>query len=163
MPRSPESEPLPWPMFVPPPAWFALALAAGWAIDRWEAHVRVLPPAAARGRVALAIVLAALAVSVAGSALYQFRRARATILPVGRTGRLVTDGIFRVTRNPMYLAMTVLYLAAAIWLDTAWPIATLPLALFVIAGIFVPYEERRMHRLFGPEYELYRSRVRRWL
>ena len=163
MARSPESEPLPWPMFAPPPAWFALALAAGWAIDRWEAHAPVLPPFAAKGRVALASMLAAIAVGVVASALYQFRRAQATILPVGRTRRLATGGVYRFTRNPMYLAMTVLYLAAAIWLDTAWPVATLPIALFVIAGIFVPYEERRMQRLFGPEYDLYRSRVRRWL
>lgn len=150
-------------MFVPPPAWFAIAFALGWAVDHWLTHARLLPPGVRRSRVSLAILLAMTAAGVVTSALHQFYRARATLLPAGKTHQLATDGIYRVTRNPMYLAMTMLYVGAAIWLDTLWPIVTLPIALFVVAGIFVPYEERRMHRLFGPEYELYRSRVRRWL
>lgn len=149
-------------MFIPPPAWFAISFAVGWAVDHWLTHARLLPPGVRRSRVALAMLLALAALGVVTSALHRFYVARATILPVGRTGRLVTDGIYRFTRNPMYLAMTLLYVALAIWLDTVWPIVTLPLALFVVAGIFVPYEERRMERLFGAEYDVYRARVRRW-
>jgi protein-S-isoprenylcysteine O-methyltransferase Ste14 len=94
-----------------------------------------------------------------------FRKAKTTINPVqiDQASALVSSGIYRVTRNPMYVAMTLLLCAWAVWL--ARPLALLgPLAfvLFINRYQIVP-EERAMQAKFGPAYAAYRQRTRRWL
>ena len=163
MVRSPHSEKLPALMYVPPPVWFALAFIAGYAIDR---RLRRFPLVSRNLETIferVGLVLAAVGLLLIGAAVVHFFRARATLLPVGKTHRLVTGGVYRVTRNPMYLGTTLLYLGLALLANSIWPLLFLPIALLVVGGLFIPYEERRMHRLFGPEYDLYRSRVRRWM
>ena len=76
---------------------------------------------------------------------------------------LVTAGPFRFTRNPLYLARTLLYVGLALVMDTPWPLLTLvPVVLLVHYGVVLP-EERYLEARFGHTYESYRTRVRRWL
>ena len=97
--------------------------------------------------------------------LAAFHRAGTTTHPMwpDRASVLVTDGIYRYTRNPMYLGMTLLLLAWAVYLANA--------AAFLGTVLFVAYitrfqiipEERALIRIFKEEYEAYRRSVRRWM
>ena len=113
----------------------------------------------------LTVLTSVFAVSVAGSAILTFLRARTTIDPVqiGNASRVVSTGVFRYTRNPMYLGLTATLTSWAIWLSNP--------ALFlgpIVFSLFIHYfqilpEERAMSAKFGSEYDAYRARVRRWI
>ena len=79
------------------------------------------------------------------------------------TSTLVTDGPFAFSRNPMYVTLTVVSVAIALVVNTAWPIIFLPATLVAIHYGVILREERYMERLFGEEYLRYKARVRRWL
>ena len=77
--------------------------------------------------------------------------------------RLVTTGPFRLSRNPMYLGFVLILLAAAFASNAAWALLA-PLVFIAVANTwYIPFEERRLHKAFGPDYEAYRSATRRWI
>jgi protein-S-isoprenylcysteine O-methyltransferase Ste14 len=146
---------------VPP---LLLALGFGvlmWAIDRW------LPMQTDRSMIGTAIALAtfALAVTIIGTAIVGFKRARTTVDPMHpeAASAIVTTGVYRLTRNPMYLG----FLLALI----AWTIFLGNVALALIPVLFVAYmnrfqitpEERALRARFGEPYAAYVRSVRRWL
>jgi protein-S-isoprenylcysteine O-methyltransferase Ste14 len=75
----------------------------------------------------------------------------------------VTDGPYRLTRNPGYLGMTLLYAGIAIAADAVWALAPLPVAIAVIDRGVIAREERYLERTFGAPYTEYKRRVRRWI
>ncbi|HEU5040160.1 MAG TPA: isoprenylcysteine carboxylmethyltransferase family protein, partial [Gemmatimonadales bacterium] len=77
--------------------------------------------------------------------------------------RLVTDGPYRFTRNPMYLGFTLWYLAGTAWVNSLWLLVLLPVVLLVMQRGVITREEAYLERRFGREYTEYRARVRRWL
>lgn len=93
----------------------------------------------------------------------QFKKASAEIHTFRSPHVLVTDGIFRFSRNPMYLGFFLLLLAAAFYVN-AWYALLAPLAFFVAATFwYIPYEERTLRASFGSTYDDYARRVRRWI
>lgn len=108
------------------------------------------------------------AVLVLGAALTlwgarTFTVAGTTIKPFERTTRLVANGPFRFSRNPMYLGMVVMLLGSALALGTIGP-WTAALALAVTLQLrFIRHEERALAASLGEPYERYRRSVRRWL
>ena len=146
---------------VPPPAVAAVVALAMWAVSLMTPLLRM--PAALRLAACGAFAIVALAFSVAG--VVAIRRARTTINPTTpeATSSLVTSGIYRVTRNPMYVGLSFLLVAWAVFLSSAWLLLG-PLAFVLYIGRFqiVP-EERALSKLFGSEYAAYQARVRRWL
>lgn len=78
------------------------------------------------------------------------------------TQTIVGDGPFRLTRNPFYVSMTLLYVGLALISNSAWPFILLPLALLG-THLTVLHEERYLAERFGDRYAAYRARVRRWL
>ena len=120
-------------------------------------------PATAKAAAAIVIALIGAAIDLAG--LIAFRRAKTTINPLKpqNSSSLVTGGIYRYTRNPMYLGMLAFLLAWSAYL--AQPLALLgPLAFVLYINRFqiIP-EERVLAGLFGEEFTAYTNRVRRWL
>jgi protein-S-isoprenylcysteine O-methyltransferase Ste14 len=112
---------------------------------------------------AVAAVIAGAVTSAAG--VVQFRRARTTVNPMtpDAASSLVVAGIYRWTRNPMYVGFLLALLGWALWL--ANPASTLVLPLFVLymnRFQIVP-EERALAARFGASFEQYRRSVRRWL
>ena len=99
------------------------------------------------------------------AALVTLWRSRTTINPVHpeRARRLVTGGIYRVSRNPMYLSLLLLLAAYALRLD-AWAAWLGPLGFWAYVTRFqILPEERVLADKFGPDYRRYRERTRRWL
>jgi protein-S-isoprenylcysteine O-methyltransferase Ste14 len=109
--------------------------------------------------------IAAGAFGLMASANVAFRRHRTTVNPIdpGKASSLVTDGPFRLTRNPMYVGMAGVLAGHAVGRG-GW-LTPLPVAAFVavIDRSQIPAEEAAMTRLFGEAYDAYRSRVPRWV
>jgi len=75
----------------------------------------------------------------------------------------VRAGPYRFSRNPIYLAFSLLHLGIAIWVNSLWLVATLVASVAVIAWVVIPREEQYLERRFGAEYVEYKKSVRRWV
>jgi protein-S-isoprenylcysteine O-methyltransferase Ste14 len=113
----------------------------------------------------LGIAPVVLGIAVAVAALLRFRQAQTTLNPVdlGKSSRLVTDSVFRVSRNPMYLGLSLLLIGWAVWLGSASACCVPPLFVCVITWLQIVPEERALSGLFGEPYAAYRQRTARWL
>ena len=145
---------------VPPPLIGALCALLMWLICG-------MPPLTGKPPLllvpALALVVLGLMVEAAG--VLSFRRARTTVSPFApeRTVNIVSSGIYRLSRNPMYLGMACILTGWAVWL---WQVqAVLGVVLFVawITRFQIIPEERILTQKFGTEYRQYRQQVRRWV
>lgn len=146
---------------VPPPI---IGLAAGalmWGLDRAFPSLRLPLPGA--GIIALVVGVLGLGVDVAG--MLAFLRARTTVNPLRpeKASALVTGGVFRWTRNPMYLGMATLLVAWAVYLANPLSIVVVPFFVACLNRFQIAPEERALEKRFGAEFLAYRKRVRRWL
>ena len=144
----------------PPPFLFAGGLAAGWLLERthplpFTAHGDALHT------LGTMLVVAGMGLSVWG--IITFRLARTSIIPSRPASRLVENGPYRFTRNPMYTGLTLAYLGVAAMMNSAWPLLALPVVLALLVRLVVRREEAYLQDAFGEEYAAYRGRVRRWL
>jgi len=146
---------------IPPLAVTAIAGALAWSIARYFPAVGL--GMVARTWLALGLVLLGVACSVAGAAA--FRRARTTVNPLRPEAAiaLVVSGIYRVTRNPMYLGFLCLLLGELAWLANPLALLTAPAFVLYLNRFQILPEEQGLRHRFGLEYSLYASRVRRWL
>jgi len=108
-------------------------------------------------------VLFALGGALAGWGLFTFRKARTTTVPGQESSQLVTWGPYRFTRNPMYVGLTLAYLGEAGILRQTWPVFLLPLTLAYLNWIVIPVEESKLREVFERDYDLYQTRVHRWI
>lgn len=146
---------------LPPPIWSMIYLGlmalVSWALD-WPA-IPWLPDHEAIG---IALFFVSWIAPVL--AFRAFRLAGTELDPTSETNRvLITDGAYRVSRNPMYLGLTFATLGMAIWVG-AWPMLVAPIAVFATANwVHIPFEEAKMRRQYGAAFDAYAGRVRRWL
>ena len=147
---------------VPPPLLFGATVALGLLLQRKD-PVPLLPHRLLPYTHPAFLVLLVAGVLLAGSALAAFVRRRTTLKPFGRPTALVTSGPFRWSRNPMYLALTLVVLSIAIRQDAAWPAILLLAPLLLMHAVVIPHEERVMETVYGEEYCEDCRRVRRWL
>ena len=108
-------------------------------------------------------VLFVLGAVAAGSGWVAFHRAGTTRVPGQVSTTFVSWGPYRVTRNPMYVGLSLAYLGEAALLRQVWPALLLPLTLIYLQRVVIPLEEARLQETFGPVYAEYCARVRRWL
>ena len=107
------------------------------------------------------LVVAAIALFAFSVAKFQ---AAGTPVPARKpTTAIVRSGPYRFSRNPIYLAFSVLQLGIAIWVNSLWLLATLAGALVLMHFVVIPREEQYLERRFGAEYLDYKASVRRWL
>jgi protein-S-isoprenylcysteine O-methyltransferase Ste14 len=116
-------------------------------------------------RRAVATGIAALGVGIAVAGVVSFRRARTTVNPLNpeTASALVTSGIYRRTRNPMYLGALVALLGWAVFLANAVAFIMTPLFVVYMNRFQIGPEERALTALFGPQFSEYCSKVGRWL
>lgn len=144
----------------PPPLLYASALGIGLVVDFLLFRVSTGIPAPMRYGVA-ALLLGA-AIALGGGALNLFRRAGTHAEPWRPTTAIVTDGVYAFTRNPMYVAATLLYVSISIAADSAIALLLLiPLLIVMHYGVIIR-EERYLEAKFGDDYRRYKSIVRRW-
>jgi protein-S-isoprenylcysteine O-methyltransferase Ste14 len=92
-----------------------------------------------------------------------FLRNRTTLSPYESPAVLITTGPFRMSRNPVYLAMAAMLFGSAVLMGTLVPFVFPVLFIVIIEVLFIPDEERRLEEIFGGEYQEYQRRVRRWV
>ncbi|MBM9595355.1 methyltransferase family protein [Roseitranquillus sediminis] len=141
-----------------PPVWLAACLLAGWLQAR-------IAPAPDLGLWADAggWVLLGLAALLMAKAALQFRRYRTTIIPGESPDALITGGIFRYSRNPIYLADLLILAALGLIWSSLLALFLVPVLFVVLDRRFIRYEERRLEEAFGARFEEYAGRTRRWI
>ncbi|MGB8326835.1 MAG: isoprenylcysteine carboxylmethyltransferase family protein [Steroidobacteraceae bacterium] len=146
---------------IPPPVWALGAGAAMWGLNRALPLASLLPRP--WNRVGLGIGAIGFIIDLV--ALMGFRRADTTINPLhpSKATALVTAGLYRYTRNPMYVGLLLLLCGWAAWLGTLSPWVMPLLFAIVITVAQIRPEERALYALFGADYERYCRQVPRWI
>lgn len=96
-------------------------------------------------------------------AFMEFRRARTTLDPHGTVKHLVTSGIYRFTRNPIYLGFLLMVIGLPLLSGWIWGLVLAPFYMMIMSRLVIEREEAYLERKFKSEYTNYTSRVRRWL
>jgi protein-S-isoprenylcysteine O-methyltransferase Ste14 len=95
--------------------------------------------------------------------LRQFFLSNNTLVTIMPTNSLQTNGIYNITRNPMYLGLAIVYLGISCLIGNWWNIILFPLLLLLIQEYMIKREEKYLERRFGQVYLDYKSKVRRWI
>lgn len=146
---------------VPPLLAWAASAGLAVALDRAWPELGCRWP----GQVPAGLVLAAGGGAVAGAGVREFRRAATTMSPLaGRKARaLVTTGVYRFSRNPMYLGLLLALGGVVVALGSGPALATLPALAAFLHHFQIAPEERALAADFGAEFAAYCSRTRRWI
>ena len=145
---------------IPPPIVGLLIAAAMWGIAKNTAATLAVPDPVFAASV---VALVGIAFDIAG--IVSFWRAKTTVNPLKpeKATSLVSSGVYRITRNPMYVGMLFLLMAWAIYLDSPWALVG-PLVFVLYMNRFqIGPEEKALEALFGDDFSDYKRRVRRWL
>ncbi len=146
---------------IPPPIVAVLIGIGMWLL------ARVTPTFAMPGalRLGAAGVLALAGIGIALAGVIALSRAKTTVTPINpdKTTAMVTSGIFRRTRNPMYVGLLFVVAAWAVFLSAPWALVGLPAFAFYIGRFQIAPEERILAAKFGNEFTAYQQKVRRWL
>jgi protein-S-isoprenylcysteine O-methyltransferase Ste14 len=97
------------------------------------------------------------------ASILEFRKARTTVDPHGSSRQVVTSGIYRFTRNPIYLGFLLMVIGLPLNSGLYWGIVLAPFYVLTMNRLVIQHEETYLEKKFGNEYTGYRSRVRRWL
>ncbi len=146
-------------VIAPPPLIYLAFLLLGLGLDYvWPV---ALVPAGVQYPVGALLI--ALGLALFGAAVRLFVKADTSVQTRKPTTAIITDGPFRFSRNPIYLAMSLSYAGIAIAADNLWILGALVPALAVIRCGVISREERYLERKFAEEYLRYKASVRRWL
>ena len=142
-----------------PPLLYGSAFVIGLLLH-WGFPIPVLPTTLARG-VGVVCVLVSLPLALA--TFRALSRAHTPVDPMKPTTALVTEGPFRYSRNPIYVALTLLYVGVALLINALWILLLVVPALMALRYGVIAREEAYLTRKFGDAYRQYTTQVRRWL
>lgn len=148
------------PAKVNPPKYFFIAILVMLGL-KWM--IPAAPLLSAPWYWAIGCVLVLLGTGCTGLGARLFSKAGTNLVPFSESTVLVTHGLYRFTRNPMYLGMVIALAGVALLLNERWPWLVLPAFAALIQLRFIRFEEELMESTFGDAYLAYKSRVRRWL
>jgi protein-S-isoprenylcysteine O-methyltransferase Ste14 len=146
-------------VIAPPPLIYLGGLAAGFGLEALLDSPSL--PGAVTWPVGTALVVTGGA--LARSFFRSFERARTPVSPYSTPTTLVTTGAYRISRNPGYLGMALVYGGIAVVTGSLWALAPLVVVLSVIDRGVIVREERFLERKFGEDYLRFKRRTRRWL
>ena len=142
-----------------PPIWLAGFLALAWTVGRLfpdlaidAQWLRWLGAALALGGIALMLL-----------AIRQMAQAKTTVVPHRDPSALVTSGVFRYSRNPIYLGDALILTGAILWWGTALASPLIPIFMWVIGRRFIAPEEARLKAGFAEDFTRWSEETRRWL
>ncbi len=146
---------------IPPPLLGLILAGAMWAIARWSGIAVLDFP----GRVVLAAIFAGAGLAIDAVSVAAFVRAKTTVNPMApeRSNALVISGLYRISRNPMYLGMAMILVGIALYLGAPLALLMALLFVFLIERWQIAPEERALEEKFGDQYRAYKKRVRRWI
>lgn len=147
---------------IPPPVVTLVVGALMWLVARSSGGSVEVSQSV---RIAIVIAMVVLGVALGLAGIVGLRRAATTLNPTrpSTASALVTGGVFRVTRNPMYLGLLAWLLAWAVYLSSWQALLCLPLLVLYLNRFQIRPEERALSARFGADYDAYQAAVRRWL
>lgn len=146
---------------LPPPMLFGVAFGVGAFLQSWLPipSTRLAHPVLFyAGSVLLVVGVLTGAFLASG-----FLRRRTTLNPFGDPSVLIERGPYRLSRNPMYVALVIAYFGGVFLLGSVWPLLTLLVPVLILNQVVIPFEETNMAARFGQAYRDYCTRVRRWI
>jgi protein-S-isoprenylcysteine O-methyltransferase Ste14 len=146
-------------VIAPPPLIYMVGLAIGFGSEALLPSASL--PAALAWSLGGALLLAGLVLAV--SFFNAFRRARTPVDVRKPTTAIVTTGPYRLSRNPAYLSLALIYVGITVLTGALWALAPLVPTLILVDRGVIAREERYLERKFGDEYLRYKARTRRWL
>ncbi|MBI4490561.1 MAG: isoprenylcysteine carboxylmethyltransferase family protein [Deltaproteobacteria bacterium] len=135
-------------------ALLATAFALHWLSPIWETLKFSFPLAG--------VGIGSLGFAIMMWGWWLFRQHKVAICPTAHTDKLIFDGPYRFTRNPMYLGMVAMLLGVAIFVGTLPFFLGVVIYFVILNRVFVPFEEQKLESTFGSEYLEYRRQIRRW-
>ncbi|WP_232501268.1 methyltransferase family protein [Alcanivorax borkumensis] len=146
-------------IMMPPPALFLGGLLMGYGLDR----ALNLPAVHFLGQQWVILVLALIGISLVLAAVIQLRHAHTTLMPHRAAKTLLTQGVFALSRNPIYLGFACLHLAMALAQHSTGMLIMWAPVIWVIQQHVIAAEEAFHAQQFGEQWQAYRHKVRRWL
>jgi protein-S-isoprenylcysteine O-methyltransferase Ste14 len=146
---------------IPPPALYAVTFLAGVGLDRLLPWTPVWLAMEGVHWAGAALAFAGLILAPASAGWFLLRRT--TLNPIGQPAHLLVGGAHAWSRNPMYLGLTIIYAGVALALGKAWPLVLVVLPWAAINWVVIPFEESRLRKAFGEDYDDYCRTVRRWM
>ncbi len=146
---------------IPPPIVALLCALIMWAIASQTLLYFIRPEL----KWAFIVIFVVIGISFDIAGLLAFRNKKTTVNPLHpeKSSSLVTHGIYRITRNPMYCGMAAFLIAWAVYLDSPIALLGLPIFIFYISHFQIIPEEKILSKLFGETFTNYQTQVRRWL
>lgn len=148
---------LPWP----PMIYLAAIVLA--ALLTWAIPLPWIPSPLSDLLFAIGIVTIGGVVAIDVSAMRTLHKARTTIMPHRGSDHLVSGGPFSFSRNPIYLANTMLTVGIGLVAGSVWFLVLALVAAFATQKLAIEREEKHLEARFGKKYRDYRKRVRRWI
>jgi protein-S-isoprenylcysteine O-methyltransferase Ste14 len=142
-----------------PTAWLLIALVVMAILGFLFPLMRIIPAP----WVLLGVVPLALGVAMNLVADRAFHRADTTVKPFQESSALLTDGVFRISRNPMYLGFVLILAGVAVLFGTVTPWLVIPAFAALIGRAYIRVEERMLAEKFGAVWQEYSRKTRRWL
>lgn len=143
----------------PPPVIYLGVLGAGLLLE-WLWPTKILNWSVAVGTGSVILICGVIGAAVAIRTIW---RAQTPIDPYKATTALVTDGLFRFSRNPIYVSDTLIYVGLSLTLNAWWALALTPVLVWGMQVGVIAREEKYLERKFGDDYLRYKQQVRRWL
>ena len=148
-------------VIAPPPLIYLGFLLAGYGVGQLVSEPSLGLDVSLRRGLAFALVIGGLLLD--GIAAGTFRRLGTPPEPWKPTTALATDGLYRFSRNPIYVGFGITYAGFALAMDSPVALALLAPCLMVIDRFVIQREERYLTARFGAKYQAYQGKVRRWL
>ena len=148
-------------VYIPPPLLYVLIFLAAVfiqkkiPIDTSLFHLQVTKI------VGILLLVTSLFFSI--TSLKKFFKSKNTLIPIKPASSLQTNGVYNISRNPMYVGLVFIYLGLTCLIGNWWNIILFPILLLIIQQYVIKKEEEYLERAFGVKYVEYKNKVRRWL
>lgn len=142
-----------------PPLWTVVMIIISVMLSRYTVPLRIGFPLV----VSIGIVLNIIAFSIMLWCAYTLVRAKTPALPHNEAEDLVTHGLYRWSRNPIYLADIILLISFAFIYQTLWPVLLVPVLYLILKKRFIIPEEAMLKRHFPEAFKSWAKGTRRWI
>lgn len=148
-------------VYIPPPLFYVLTFLAAVFIQKKVSindsvfHLQFIK--------VIGILFLAISIFFSFTSLRKFFLSKNTLILIKPASSLQTNGIYNISRNPMYVSLALIYLGLTCLIGNWWNIILFPLLFLIIQEYVIKSEEEYLERAFGVEYSNYKRRVRRWL
>lgn len=149
----------------PPPLIFVAGVGLALLVERWAPRLGLpglsLPALRGVGLIGGALIAMGAALDLTG--ILTFARRRAAIYPNKPATLVVAQGVYRLSRNPMYLGMALVTAGIALLIGSGWTLVLLPFMLLAMQRFVIAREERHLQARHPETYAAYCAQVRRWI